>query len=76
MDIFDFLLWFGGIIFSGGFLIHFIWTKNDEIISTRIGLFLAALACLVPFINIIFGIGFAYMKFEEWLTDSPFSGRK
>lgn len=75
MGFWDFFIWFSGIILSGGFLIHFIWTKNDEIISTRIGLLIAAIACLIPFINIGVGIGFAYMKFEDWLTDSPFRGR-
>ncbi len=75
MGILDFLFWFGGIIFSGGFLIHFIWTKDDEVISTRIGLLLVAIACLIPFINIGVGIAFAYMKLEDWLTDSPFRGR-
>lgn len=77
MGIFNFLFWFGGIIFSGGFLIHFILTKNDEIISSgRNGLLLVAIACLIPFINIGVGIAFAYMKLEDWLTDSPFRRRK
>lgn len=62
-----FLVCFGG----GGFLTYFVWTKNDDVIKTRIGLFLAGLACLIPLINLMMGLLYTYFVFEDWLLDSP-----
>ena len=72
---FELALWLLGVLWGGGFLAYFVWTKNDDVIETRIGLFLAGLACLIPLINLMMGVLYTYFVFEDWLMDSPFRGR-
>lgn len=73
---FELALWLLGVLWGGGFLTYFVWTKNDDIIKTRIGLFLSGLACLIPFINLMMGLLYTFLVFEDWLMDSPFRRRK
>lgn len=73
---FELALWLLGVLWGGGLLTYFVWTKNDDVIMTRIGLFLAGLACLIPLINLMMGLLYTYFLFEDWLLDSPFRGRK
>lgn len=70
----DFLLWFVGILWSGGLLVYFYRSRNEDVITSRIGVFILALFCLVPLVNLVTGLAFTYKAFEGWLNESPFNG--